>query len=121
MSKILIADDDSGIADVTSIVLQQAGYEVAIATDIHSTLSFINNDIPLVLLLDVWLAGGSGVHLTQQLKSNKKTRNMPVILISANNNLEKMAAEAGADEFLAKPFDIDDLVSLVNKYKKKKK
>jgi DNA-binding response OmpR family regulator len=117
MSKyILIADDDSGIVEVTKIVLEQAGYHALVASDAASVFKHLETELPSLLLLDIWLAGENGTVLAQKIKKNEKTAHVPIIMISANNNVEKMAHQAGADDFIAKPFDIDELVKLVHKH-----
>lgn len=114
--KILVADDDPGIIDVTKIILEQAGFEVLTATDAASTLKQIDVHKPVLLLLDIWLAGENGAILAKKLKAKPSTKSMPIIMVSANNNVEKMAKEAGADDFIAKPFDIDYLEKMVYKH-----
>lgn len=113
---VLIADDDGGIVEVTKIVLEQAGLDTVVAHDSTSVLQHIQTSRPALILLDIWLAGENGAALAQKLKGDKSTRKIPIIMISANNNVEKMAKEAGANDFVAKPFDIDDLVNKVKKY-----
>ena len=117
MSKlILIADDDKGIVEVTKIVLEEAGFTTMVAYDSASVLESIKTSKPALLLLDIWLAGENGATLAKQLKSQKATKKLPIVMISANNNVEQMAVDSEADDFIAKPFDIDYLVEVVRKY-----
>ena len=114
--KILIADDDPGIVDVTKIILEQAGFEVLTAPNVSTTISLLKKHRPNLLLLDIWLAGENGAHLAIAQKKDQETKKIPIILVSANNDVEKMARETGADDFIAKPFDIDHLEQMVYKH-----
>lgn len=67
-----------------------------------------------LILLDDWLNDGLGSQLCKKLKNNAHTANVPIILISAANNLAASAKESGADDFLSKPFDIEDLLTKVD-------
>lgn len=117
MSKlILIADDDKGIVEVTKIVLEEAGFKTVVAQDSDSVHELIKTSKPSLLLLDIWLAGENGATLAKQLKKDTATKKLPIIMISANNNVEQMAKDSGADDFVAKPFDIDYLVTVIKKY-----
>ncbi len=70
------------------------------------------------MLLDIWLGGSDGGKIAKTVKSNKQTKHIPVIMISANNETEKITKEAGADDYLLKPFNIDDLLHIVRKHLK---
>src|SRR5579884_3220359 len=69
-----------------------------------------------LLLLDLWLSGWSGRDICISLKSQEATRHLPIILISANNETEKIAHEAGADDFLAKPFNLDEVQEKIENF-----
>ena len=113
--RILIADDDLAILDVLTLFLEDSGYEVEAILDGTSIRDFPNG-VPDLLLLDIWLSGWSGRDICLTLKSQEATCKLPIILISANNEVEKIAQEAGADDFLAKPFDLDDVVKKIERY-----
>ncbi len=113
--KILIADDDPGILDVLTLFLEDVGYEVETIDDGAAICDFPNG-YPDLLLLDIWLSGWSGRDICLSLKSQEETKHLPIILISANNETERIAREAGADDFLAKPFDLDDVVKKVERF-----
>lgn len=108
---IMIADDDPGILDVVGSMLEFAGYTVT-----HSNtaeLVFSAPRLPDLFLLDVWINGTDGRAVCQQLKQNPETKNIPVILFSASRGLEQSAREAGADDFLSKPFHMTDLLQKI--------
>lgn len=114
--RILVVDDDLAILEVIKIILDEKGYEVATATDSVSLYDEIKDKKPDLILLDIWMSGQDGQEITKFLKANGDTCNIPIVMISANNEGLKMAKDSGADDFLAKPFDIEDLLSKVDKY-----
>lgn len=114
--KILVAEDDVAILEVVKIILEGEGYEI-ISTDEKDTIfKLIKLHNPSLILLDIWLSGHDGGKIAKYLKSKPDTNQIPLIMISANNDTEKISIEAGADGFLLKPFDIDDLLKIVSKY-----
>lgn len=113
--KILIADDDQGITDAVQMLLEEVDYSVEVATD-GETIKKINTEMPDLILLDVWMSGEDGREICKFLKAQDKTKNIPVIMISATRELSQSAKEAGAEDYLAKPFQIDDLLEKVEKY-----
>jgi DNA-binding response OmpR family regulator len=113
--KILIADDDPGILDAIAIMLEFEGYEVECITNCSSLLT-MENGFPDLLLLDIWMSGTDGRDVCRQLKQNEISKAMPIVMISASKDIEWSALQAGADDFLAKPFDMDDLLEKIEKY-----
>ncbi len=115
--KILIADDDPAILDAITMMLEDAGYDVTATVD-GRTVHEMKENLPDLLLLDIWMSGINGRDICQLLKTDKKTKHIPIILVSANKDTKKIADECGADDFLTKPFEMDYLLSLVGKYTK---
>ncbi len=116
--KILIADDDPGILDALKIMLEEMGYIVETTTD-GETVKKVYTHLPDLILLDIWMSGMDGRDICKKLKSQEKTKNIPIIMVSANRDTEKIAKEAGADDFVAKPFEMDDLLDMISKYTSK--
>lgn len=114
--KILIVDDDLAILEVIKIILEENNYEVAAISDAFLVQNAIEKLQPDIILLDIWMSGFDGRDIVKELKTKENTKNIPILLVSANNDTEKIAKEAGADGFLAKPFDINDLLFIVKKY-----
>ncbi len=113
--KILITDDDEGVQDIFKIILERAGYEVEIFGEAQSILE--NNYIhPDLFMLDRQLCGQDGLKVCRFLKSQNSTRGIPVIIVSATPGLAKLALDAGADDFIEKPFQIKDLLGVVQKW-----
>jgi len=111
---IMIAEDDEGILDAMKLMLEMHGYNVVTTID-GTTILEMKDNLPDLLLLDIWMSGIDGRTICKQLKSQQETKNLPIIMISASNEVSASAKKAGADDFLAKPFDIDDLLAKVEK------
>ena len=109
---VMVADDNEGILAVTKIVLERGGY-IAITTQDGNTVRDLKEPLPDLLLLDIMLSGTDGSEICRALKSNKKTKDVPVLMFSANNNVKKISKTCGANGYLAKPFDINNLLELV--------
>jgi DNA-binding response OmpR family regulator len=112
--KILIADDDAAILEVLTLFLEEVGYEVETTND-GLTPQVFEHGYPDMLLLDIWMSGWNGRDICRFLKSQEETRHLPILLISANRETERIAREAGADDFIAKPFDLDELLEKIER------
>lgn len=115
MAKILIADDDQGILDSTKLLLEYEGYEVMTASD-GETVKELKDNLPDLILLDIWLSGTNGTEIAHSLLANKATKHIPIIIFSANHDIEQIAKNANVSDFLIKPFDIGDMVAKIQKY-----
>ncbi len=113
--KIMIAEDDIAILEAMQFMLEDADYEVMTTLD-GQTVQDMTDNLPDVLLLDIWMSGMDGTKICQHLKSQPRTQHMPIILCSANKNTQKLAIECGADDFIAKPFEMGDFLKTVKKY-----
>ncbi len=111
--RILVVDDDPDILEFLQIILEEEGY-VAVTSDKGEYLEQLHNGgLPHLILLDVLLSGKDGREIVKYLKSQDETRHIPVIMFSAHPSAEETARLAGADDFLAKPFDIDVLLARI--------
>lgn len=113
--RILIVDDDAAIGEVLQLMLEDAGYAVEIQTD-GRIAQQMQEPFPDLLFLDVRVSGVDGRAICRHLKSQEAARHMPIILLSANQYIPRMATEAGADDFLEKPFAMGDVLALAEKY-----
>jgi DNA-binding response OmpR family regulator len=118
--KVMIADDDPGILDAVEAMLEFGGYEVS-STANGATVLEMTDGFPDLLLLDIWMSGTDGRDVCKQLKARELTKDMPIIMISAGTELERSAKEAGADDFLEKPFDMEELLQKIDFFLNKKK
>lgn len=113
--KIMVADDDPSIVEALQYMLEDNGYEVETTTD-GQTVQDMKEEIPDVLLLDIWMSGMDGAEICRSLKKQTRTKSIPVIMISANRDTEQIAKESGADDFIVKPFEMKELLTKVKKY-----
>ena len=113
--KILVADDDPGIGDMLQLMLEEAGYDVEIQGDGHAVQQ-MQGPFPDLLFLDIRLSGADGRTICRYLKSQEATHALPIIILSAHNDMRQMTRDAGADDFLAKPFEMGDLLALAARY-----
>lgn len=116
MSKILVCDDDQGILDVLTIILQQEGFQTHCINGGKGIQKRINEFKPDLILLDIMMPGIDGKEIVKILKKQKYLAKIPIIVFSALNNVGQIAKDLGADDYLAKPFDIYNLVAKVKKY-----
>lgn len=98
-------------------MLEDAGYNVKTTVN-GQTEQMAQEFLPDLILLDIWMAGSDGRTICKSLKNHKLTRHIPIIIISANKDTNKIAKEAGADDFMTKPFEMDDLLTKVANYTK---
>lgn len=113
--QVIVVEDNTEILDLIRVILVDEGFDV-VGFDHFVPTQKILSQSPLVVLLDIRLQDGNGATLCKNIKSDPETNHIPVVLISALSNLEGIALECSADGFLAKPFDIVDLVNLVKQY-----
>ena len=113
--KIFILDDDRDILDSMRMVLEFKGYQVH--TSAHAeNLSSISEREPDLLLIDLWMSGIDGSDICRQLKDNVQTKHIPVVIISANANIKELSYNCRADGYISKPFEIDELISTVQRH-----
>ena len=111
----MILEDDSNLLDLEEMILTYEGYDVTPIRH-YESIEYLLDFLPEMILLDVRLGDGYGNSLCQEIKNNPDTAEIPVILISGSNNLQRLAKECNADDFLSKPFNNIDLVKIVKKY-----
>src|SRR3954470_5021104 len=102
--KILVADDDPGIVDAVQVLLEDSGYDV-ITTMHGEEIIKLSEQQPALIFLDIWMSGVNGNTICIDLKNNPITKNIPVIMFSANRDVKDIAAQSGADGYLSKPFE----------------
>jgi DNA-binding response OmpR family regulator len=111
---ILIIDDNPDICEVVKIILSKAGYQ---ARAMEHFEPFDKTEAPDMILLDIKMNDQDGTQICRQLKNKKPTSNIPVIIFSASPDIEAAAHKAGADDFIAKPFKIRDLLRKIEHFK----
>jgi DNA-binding response OmpR family regulator len=115
---ILVIEDDESILTAMKFTLEYEGYSVVITDkgEYVENLKHGKNKLPDLIILDVLLSGKDGRVICKELKSKKQTKHIPIIMMSAHPGAEKSVNEIGANNFLAKPFDIDVLLEMVKEY-----
>ena len=110
---ILIFDDDVDILSILTYLLEEKGWKISTRTSCANLLNDIEEAKPDVIMMDNWIPEAGGKVATKLIKSHAEYKNIPVIYFSANNDIERLAKEAGADTYLAKPFDLEQLEELL--------
>jgi two-component system, OmpR family, phosphate regulon response regulator PhoB len=115
MSTVLVVEDESAIAELISINLRHAGFDVTIATTAPQAQAAVDAVLPDLVLLDWMLPGQSGVQLARQWRADARTREMPVIMLTARaEEADKITGlDAGADDYLTKPFSTKELLARI--------
>jgi DNA-binding response OmpR family regulator len=110
---VLVVDDDPDLCLLMESLLKYANYDVQRMTNPVFLEEKLSKVTPRVLLMDMLLSGSDGRDICTILKSNSATKDMPIMMISAHPDAEVSCREAGADDFLGKPFDMDVFLSRV--------
>jgi DNA-binding response OmpR family regulator len=114
VKKIFIADDDPDILDILSMMLETQGYMVIKSNNANSIFEYNKDELPDLILLDIWMSGLDGREICEKLKRNKLTKNIPVIFISANSSIEEITKEYNANGFISKPFEMSYLLDIIH-------
>lgn len=112
---VLVADDDAAITESVTFMLEEAGYAVMTADTEEGIFKAIQTPVD-VLLLDIRMSGIDGREICRLLKKNPKTHDIPTIMVSANRDTAHIARDCGADDYLAKPFEMEELLEKIKKY-----
>ncbi len=113
---ILIFEDDPNVFYIFSLVLEDLGYQVEHSNTSDEVIEKTLKYKPDLILMDNWIPKIGGVEAIRLLKKDPKLKDIPVILISANSSIHELANKAGANGYLAKPFDLDQLEQKVGEY-----
>ena len=114
--KILVLDDDLDILMVMQLLFKVKGFDVVTLSRWEEIYDKAETFKPDLILLDVLLSGNDGRDICKVLKKKTSTRNIPVVLFSANPGIEKNLAEYQADDFIHKPFEVDALLKIINQH-----
>ena len=120
MKKILIVDDEAVIIEILQFVLEAQGYECMTAFDGEDGLKLAREANPDLIILDVMMPKINGYKISRLLKFDSKYKDIPILMVTARSqeNDKLIGEETGADEYITKPFEIEELVNRVNHYLK---
>ncbi|TBO28799.1 phosphate regulon transcriptional regulatory protein PhoB [Aquabacterium lacunae] len=115
MSRVLVVEDEAAIAELIALNLRHAGFEVTVAHDGDSAQAEVDKVLPDLVLLDWMLPGASGLTLAKRWRGAQRTKDLPVIMLTARaEETDKVAGlDAGADDYLTKPFSTQELMARV--------
>ena len=114
--KVFIFDDNTDILELCTFILEDAGYEIKTSSTSNNIIDQVSAYIPDIIFMDNWLPDVGGIEATRELKNHDQLKNIPVIYFSANNDVMALADQAGADGYLSKPFDIQELENIILKH-----
>lgn len=115
MAKILLIDDDPDVRTVMTATLQRQGYEVETASGRNEASIKLQQATPALIIMDVLLSGADGREFCRELKSDERTKHVPIIMFSGHPGAALKFEAYGADDFIAKPFNTDDLLTKLNR------
>jgi DNA-binding response OmpR family regulator len=112
-AKVLVVDDDKNVREFLWSVLTTTGYEVILASNGEEAIRLANNEIPNAILLDVEMLGINGIETCRRLRTEEKTRYIPIIVMTGLayiGTIEAKVSHAGANDLIDKPFSLSELV-----------
>jgi chemosensory pili system protein ChpA (sensor histidine kinase/response regulator) len=117
-SVVMVVDDSLTVRRVTQRLLERNGYQVMLAKDGVDALRQLQDQQPDIMLVDIEMPRMDGYDLTRNVRGNAATRKLPVIIITSRTaeKHRSMALEIGVNEYLGKPYQEDELLSLVRRY-----
>lgn len=115
--KILIVDDELDILEVLTFRLNKDGYSVATAVSGEEALEQLEKEVPALILLDLRMPGIDGYEICKRMKTDKKWKHIPIIMLTASSMLkvEKAVEKYNVEGFLIKPFDYEKLLEKIKK------
>ena len=111
MKQIFVVEDDEGIRELIEILLESHEYVVRTFPNARTFQSTVPREVPDLFLIDIMLPDGNGINLCKDLKASENTMQIPVVLMSAHADINHVE---GADDFIAKPFDVDELLQRIH-------
>lgn len=113
---VYILEDNDDIRELISFLLTEENYEVKAYPTVKSFQKKMLSAHPDMVILDVMLTDGNGIEVCDVLKANKRTNDIPILMMSAHSYAHDIKQKCDAEDFISKPFDIDDLVGRVGRY-----
>ena len=111
---ILVLDDDPDICTMIKMVLNYYGYEAMEADTEETAKNIISSNHVDLLIMDMLLSGADGTDICRRLKQDQKTSSLPILMFSAHPTARETCLAAGADDFISKPFEMNDMITRIN-------
>jgi CheY-like chemotaxis protein len=115
MSHVLVVEDDADLLGLMEMILAEAGHTVRTAADGRQALARVAEEMPAVILLDMRMPVMSGWEFAREFRA-RYGHAAPIVVVTAAENAKARAAEIGAEAWLAKPFDLDDVLLVVARF-----
>ena len=113
---ILVVEDDPQVARLITLVLERNGEKAEIVADGAKALERAKTLKPSLIFADLTIKGMGGDALCSALKEHPETKDIPYVVLSGDRDIADKARHCGADDYMGKPFEFDDLIRLVKKY-----
>jgi DNA-binding response OmpR family regulator len=111
--QILVIDDDPDIGNILRMTLEYKGFSTSILKSAANCESYIRDNNISLVIMDLLISGSYGVDICRVLKADEALSSIPIIMMSAHPDAERLCVEAGADDFIAKPFDVAVVIDKV--------
>ncbi len=120
-SLILVLDDDPDICIMIKMVLDYYGYDAMDAENEENARKIISSNHVDLLIMDMLLSGVDGTDICRELKQDKETSSLPILMFSAHPTAKETCLDAGADDFISKPFEMNDMMDKISFFLERKK
>ena len=118
---ILVLDDDPDICIMIKMVLDYYGYDAMDAENEENAKKIISSYHVDLVIMDMLLSGADGTDICRRLKQDKETSSIPILMFSAHPTARESCLAAGADDFISKPFEMNDMMEKINFFLERKK
>jgi len=118
---ILVLDDDPDICIMIKMVLDYYGYDAMDAENEVNARKIISSNHVDLVIMDMLLSGADGTDICRRLKQDKVTSSIPILMFSAHPTAKDSCLAAGADDFISKPFEMNDMMDKINFFLERKK
>ena len=118
---ILVLDDDRDICMMIKMVLEYYGYDAMESDNEESAKEIMSSNRVDLIIMDMLLSGADGTDICKRLKQNENTSSIPVLMFSAHPTARESCLAAGADDFISKPFEMNDMIDKISFFLERKK
>lgn len=115
MKNILVIEDDTDIGNILQMILTKNGFAVTILNNASGIATIIKDNIFDLVCMDMLLNGRNSIDICRDIKNTASSAHIPVMMMSAHSDAKGSCLQAGAHDFIAKPFDLNDLLDKIKK------